>query len=61
MKIAGTENIMPADAPLTALAIVWLMLFSMMLVRRIRPRRIPKPSTAASSDPSIEKPRIRDA
>jgi hypothetical protein len=45
-------NIMPAEAALTALAIVWLMLFSMMLVRPSRPRRTPKPRMAASSEPS---------
>ena len=53
------ENIIPAEAPLTALARVWLMLFSMMLWWRIRPRRTPKPRIAASSDPSIEKPSLR--
>ena len=59
--MAGTENIMPAEALLTALAIVWLMLFSMIEVRRIRPRRIPNPRMAASSEPSIENPRISAA
>ena len=59
MKIAGIENIMPAEAPLTDEASVWLMLFSMMLLRRITPRRTPKPRIAASSEPSIEKPSFR--
>ena len=59
--MAGTENIMPLDAPLTALATVCAMLFSMMLLRRRIPRRIPKPRMAASSEPSIEKPRIKAA
>ena len=61
MKIAGTENIIPDDAPLTPEAIVCTMLFSMMLFRRSIPRRMPKPRIAASSEPSIEKPRIRAA
>ena len=61
MKSAGTENIIPAEAPLTAEAIVWLMLFSTMLLRRRMPRRIPQPRIAASSEPSIEKPRISAA
>jgi len=59
--MAGTENIMPLDAPLTALATVCAMLFSMMLLRRRIPRRMPKPRIAASSEPSIEKPRIKAA
>ena len=49
------------DAPLTADAIVWLMLFSTILVRRITPRSTPHPRIAASSDPSMAKPRIRAA
>ncbi len=61
MNSAGTVNIIPAEAPFTALATVWLMLFSMMLLRRIMPRRIPKPRMAASSEPSIEKPRMSEA
>ena len=61
MNNAGTVNIMPADAPFTALAIVWLMLFSTMLVRPIRPRRMPNPRMAASSDPSMEKPSMSAA
>ena len=59
MNSAGTENIIPALAPFTAEAIVWLMLFSMMLFRRITPRRIPNPRIAASSEPSIENPSLR--
>ena len=59
MNSAGTENIIPDEAALTAEASVWLMLFSTMLVRRITPRRMPQPRIAASSEPSIEKPRIR--
>ncbi|MDZ7643910.1 MAG: hypothetical protein U5K76_06625 [Woeseiaceae bacterium] len=61
MKIAGTENIMPEDAPFTPLAIVWTILFSMMLLRRRMPRRMPNPSMAASSDPSMENPRMSAA
>ena len=59
--MAGTENIMPADAPFTALAMVCTMLFSMMLLRRRMPRSMPKPRIAANSEPSMEKPRIREA
>ena len=59
MKMAGRENIMPADAPLTAEAMVWLMLFSMIEWRPISPRRMPKPRIAASSEPSMEKPSLR--
>jgi hypothetical protein len=59
MNSAGTENIIPAEAPFTALARVCWMLFSMMLFRPMRPRRIPKPRIAASSEPSIEKPSLR--
>jgi hypothetical protein len=47
---------MPEEAPFTPLAMVWTMLFSMMLLRRSRPRRMPKPRIAASSEPSIENP-----
>ena len=61
MNRAGTENIIPAEAPFTELAMVWLMLFSIMLVRRMTPRSTPKPRMAASSEPSMEKPRIRQA
>ena len=61
MNSAGTVNIMPADAPLTEEASVWLMLFSTMLVRRKAPRSTPQPRIAASSEPSIEKPRISEA
>ena len=60
-KIAGTENIMPDEAPFTPDAMVCTMLFSTMLLRRNMPRRMPKPRMAASSDPSIENPRIRAA
>ena len=56
---AGTVNIIPADAPLTELAMVWLMLFSTILLRPIMPRRIPNPKIAASSEPSMEKPSIK--
>ena len=61
MNKAGIENIMPADAPFTLLAIVWLMLFSTMLERFMTPRRMPNPRMAASSDPSMENPRIKAA
>ena len=59
MNRAGTVNIMPAEAPLTELAMVWLMLFSTMLLRLMMPRRIPNPRIAATSEPSMEKPRTR--
>ena len=59
--MAGTENIMPDEAPFTPEAIVCTMLFSMMLLRRKMPRRMPKPRMAASSEPSIENPRISAA
>jgi len=59
--MAGTENIMPDDAPFTPLAIVCTMLFSTMLLRRNMPRNMPKPRIAASSEPSMEKPRISAA
>ena len=61
MNSAGTENIIPDDAALTAEAMLWLMLFSTMEVRRMIPRRMPQPRMAASSDPSMEKPRISAA
>ena len=61
MNNAGTVNIMPAEAPFTDEASVWLMLFSTMLVRRSAPRSTPQPRIAASSEPSIEKPRISEA
>ena len=54
----STENIIPEEAALTADAMLWLMLFSTMLVRRSRPRRMPQPRMSASSEPSMEKPRI---
>ena len=59
MNSAGIENIIPDEAPLTPEASVWLMLFSMIERRRMMPRRMPKPRIAASSEPSIEKPRRR--
>ena len=59
--MAGTENIMPDDAPFTPDAIVWTILFSIMLLRRNMPRRTPKPRMAASSDPSIENPSFNAA
>ena len=59
--MAGTENIIPDEAPFTPLATVCTMLFSMMLRRRRMPRRMPKPRIAASSDPSIENPSISAA
>ena len=59
MNSAGTVNIRPEEAPFTAEATVWLMLFSMMLVRRIIPRRIAQPRIAASSEPSMLKPSLR--
>jgi hypothetical protein len=58
IKRAGTENIIPTEVPLTALAIVWLMLFSMMLLRPNKPREMPNPRMAASSEPSMEKSRV---
>ena len=61
MNSAGTENIIPDEAAFTAEARLWLMLFSTMLVRRMMPRRIPQPRIAASSEPSMENPRIRAA
>ena len=61
MNNAGTENMIPDDAPLTADAIVWLMLFSTMLLRRITPRSTPQPRMAANSEPSIANPRMSAA
>ena len=52
---------MPLDAPFTPLATVCTILFSMMLLRRSMPRRIANPSMAASSEPSMENPRISEA
>jgi len=46
----------PALAALTPEAIVWLMLFSTMERRRMRPRRMPKPRMAAISEPTMVKP-----
>ncbi len=59
--MAGTENIRPLEAPFTPLATVCTMLFSMMELRRSMPRRMAKPRMAASSEPSMENPRISAA
>ena len=55
------ENIIPEEAPFTAEATVWLILFSRMLVRRINPRKTPQPRMAANSEPSMEKPSFKAA
>ena len=52
---------MPDEAPLTADATVCVTLFSIMERRRNKPRKIPNPKIAASSEPSIENPSFKEA
>jgi hypothetical protein len=57
----GTVKMMPALVVLTVEAMVWPMLVSRIEPRRSRPRRTPKPRTAAMALPTMVKPILRPA
>ena len=54
-------KMIPAPVLLIALAIVWLILFSTIVLRRSMPRSTPQPIIAAISEPTTVKPINRPA